>query len=202
MHWIDPGNLPIVRGTIERFIVDGLGEIDGIVLDVGEEGTKLVTFPSYMAHDVGATFKRGDEVIIRGAKLRGADVIVAVAIERSDGAQVIDGGPPKSSLSRISKYGPHKMSAAGKIRLTILTTKGRPRGALLENGVIIRMPLKLAEQIKERLQPGETIEVTGTGFETPHGRIIQVHHFATPVGRYTVRSEGTRNLRKSSRHLY
>jgi hypothetical protein len=78
------------------------------------------------------------------------------------------------------------MSAAGKVRLTLFTPKGRVRGALLDDGTTLRLILKLAEQVKERLQPGEMIQVTGTGFETPHGRIIEVHHFGMPVERFSV----------------
>jgi hypothetical protein len=139
-----------------------------------------------MADDLAATFKPGDQVGIRGAKLRAADVIAAVAIERADGLQVIDCGPPKHPITKASTYTPRPMSAAGKVRLTIFTPKGRVRGALLDDGTTLRLTLKLAEQVKERLQPGEMIQVAGTGFETPHGQIIEVHHFGTPVEQFSV----------------
>lgn len=186
MHWIEPGQLPAVGGTIERFTVNAQGEIDGFVLDRGAGLVQLVHFPSHMAADVGAALKLRDTVTVRGLKPRDADVIAAVALERADGTEIVDRGPPKRSDIKSSPLGQSPMSASGKIRLTLFTGKGKARGALLEDGTIIRLPLKQAEQIKQRLQPGEIIEVHGIGCETPHGRVVEVHHVTTSTGRFDV----------------
>jgi hypothetical protein len=191
MHWIDPAQLPLIKGTIERFTVNGQGELDGLILDTGASIIKLVHFPSHMAHDVGAVLKQGDEVGVRGLKPRDADVIAAVALECANGVEIIDRGPTNDLARRISAFKQLPMSAEGKIRLTLFTPKGKVRGVLLEDGTILRMTLKLAEQIKERLRPGASVEVHGTGCETPHGRVIEVHQMATPSGKFDV-------VRKSS----
>jgi hypothetical protein len=198
VHWIDATQLPVTTGTIERFIVDLRGEPDGIVLRAGGGLIKLVNFPSQMADEVKAVLKPGDSVGIRGLKLRAADVIAAVAIECPNGVQILDHGPSKQAED--AEYKSHTfrslpMSVSGKIRLTIFTTKGKVRGALLEDGTIVRMSLKLAAQISKCLQPGEIIQATGVGHDSPHGRIIEVHHFGTQVGRFVVvnRSKGVRH---------
>jgi hypothetical protein len=186
MHWIDPIQLPLIKGIIERFIVNGQGEFDGLVLDTGNGAIKLVHFPSHMSDDIAAAFRRGDPVGIRGLKPRDAEIIAAVALECADGTEIADPGPPKHTNSRGIRPKQVPMSASGKIRLTLFTPKGKVRGALLDNGTILRLALKQAEQIKERLQPGATIEVRGAGLETQHGRVIDVHHVATLAGRFDV----------------
>jgi hypothetical protein len=192
MHWIDPAQLPMISGIIERFIVDGQGEPDGLVLSMDSGVSRLVHFPSHMADDVRAAVKPGDRVGIRGLKLRDADVIAAVAIECTNGVQILDHGPSKKLNHRISSFKFAPMSGNGTIRLTIFTPKGKVRGALLEDGTIVRMPLKLAEQVKERLRPGQMIEVTGVGLDTSYGRIIEVQHFGAKAPRLAVTSRPKR----------
>jgi hypothetical protein len=186
MHWVDPAQLPLVKGTIERFTINGQGELDGLILDMGADGIKLVHFPSHMADDVRAVLEPGDTVRVRGLKPRDADVIAAVALECADGTQIVDRGPPTHANGKNRQFKQMPMSASGKIRLTLFTPKGKVRGALLNDGTILRLTLKQAEQIKERLQTGATIEVRGTGLETKYGRVIEVHHLGTPAGKFEI----------------
>jgi hypothetical protein len=78
MHWIDPIQLPLIKGIVERFIVNGQGESDGLVLDTGDGAIKLVHFPSHMSDDIAAVVKPGDPVGVRGLKPRDAEIIAAV----------------------------------------------------------------------------------------------------------------------------
>jgi hypothetical protein len=189
MHWIDPAQLPLIKGAIERFTVNGQGELDGLLLDLGDGGVKLVHFPSHMADDVSALLKPGATVGVRGLKPRGADVIAAVALECADGVEIIDRGPSNQATGKSRPIKQMPMSAAGIVRLTLFTPKGKVRGVLLDDGTIVRMTLKQAEQIKERLRPGAHIQIQGTGCATPHGRVIDVHHLATPAGSFDVVSK-------------
>lgn len=186
MHWIDPAQLRLVEGTIERFTMNGQGELDGLVLDVDDDAIKLIYFPSYMAAKVEVLFKPGDRVGVRGLKLRSAEIIAAVALERVDGTQIMDCGPPKHESGSRDYIKPAPMSAAGRVRLTLFTPKGKVRGVLLDEGTILRFTLKVAEEIRERLKPAAYIEVQGVGLKTPHGRVIEVHHLATPKGKFEV----------------
>jgi hypothetical protein len=186
MHWVDPAQLPLVIGIIERFIVNGQGDIDGLVLNIGASTTKLVHFPTHMGEDVRTALKQGDPVAVRGVKPRDADIIAAVSLECSDGIEIIDRGPPKHAAPASRPFRPSPMSASGTVRLTLFTPKGKVRGALLDDGTILRMALAQAEQIAERLRPRVHIEVDGAGRETEYGRVIEVHHVATPASQYTV----------------
>jgi hypothetical protein len=198
MHWVDPSQLSAVSGIIERFIANAQGELDGLVLNIGASTTKLVHFPSHMGKDVKAVLKEGDCVAVRGLKPREADIIAAVSLECSDGVEIIDHGPSKQEPPTTRPYKPSPMSAAGKVRLTLFTPKGKVRGALLEDGTILRMTLAQAGQIKGRLQPGSHIQVDGAGCETQYGRVIDVHHVATPASQFTViRKRSNRNGKRS-----
>jgi hypothetical protein len=186
MHWVDPAQLPVLVGIIERFIVNGQAEIDGLVLNIADSTTKLVHFPSHMGEDVRAALKEGDSIAVRGLKPREADIIAAISLEREDGVEIVDRGPPKHAPVITKKFRPSSMSASGTVRLTLFTTKGKVRGALLDDGTILRMAQAQAEQIKERLQPGARIQVDGAGYDTQYGRVIEVHHVGTPVTQFTV----------------
>ena len=42
MHWIDPAQLPVIHGTIERFLCNPHGELDGLALvDLGDASAEL-----------------------------------------------------------------------------------------------------------------------------------------------------------------
>jgi hypothetical protein len=202
MHWIDPAQLPLVKGTIERFTMNGQGELDGLVLDIDDDAIKLIHFPSYMAANVEALLKPGDRIGIRGLKARDAEIIAAVAFECVDGTQIIDCGPPKHErISIRNNVKPVPMSAAGRVRLTLFTPKGKVRGVLLDEGTILRFTLRVAEEIRERLKPSTDIEVQGVGFKTPHGRVIEVHHLATPKGKFEVVAKSHNISARRSHHV-
>jgi hypothetical protein len=134
-----------------------------------------------MADDVKAVLKPGDFVSVRGLRPRDADVIAAAALNCADGTEIYDRGPPKQRHAQKSQPIQVPMSASGRVRLALFTAKGKIRGALLEDGTILRLSLKTAEEIPERLQPGATIEVWGMGLETRHGRVIEVHQVGSRV---------------------
>jgi hypothetical protein len=185
MHWIDPAQLPPISGTIERFIANARAELDGLVLKVDGAGAKLVHFPSHMTGEVEAALNSGDVIIVRGLKPREAEMIAAIALERSDGLQIVDRGPPKHAPPSKA-FKSDRMSVTGKVRMTLFTAKGKARGALLEDGTVVRMALTQAEQLKRHLQPGSDIKVEGTGCDTAYGRVIEVHHMPMPAGQYSV----------------
>jgi hypothetical protein len=48
MHWIDPDSLPEVAGTLERFVLNPHGEVDGFVVKGQEQTPILVHTPPHM----------------------------------------------------------------------------------------------------------------------------------------------------------
>lgn len=188
MHWIDPAQLPLQEGIIERFTINGQGELDGLLLKTNAGEVKLVHFPSHMAHEVSKALRRGDWVGVRGVRPRDAELIAAIALESAAGIEIQDHGPPRHSIPAKSEPKFLPMSADGQVRLTLFTPKGKVRGAILEDGTIVRLKLKEAEEIRHRLRPGARIYVQGTGLDTEHGRVIEVHTVGTPPGQFEVRT--------------
>ncbi|HTO62886.1 MAG TPA: hypothetical protein VMM15_16675 [Bradyrhizobium sp.] len=71
MHWIDPESLPAVAGTVERFVLNPHGEVDGFVMRCGPEDV-LVHTPPHLATELVRHVKAGETVTVRAVRPRGA----------------------------------------------------------------------------------------------------------------------------------
>jgi hypothetical protein len=171
MHWIDPDSLPEVAGTLERFVLNPHGEVDGFVMNGQTQTPILVHTPPHMEAELTCNAKAGDKLRVRGVRPRGADVLAAVAVTGESGWQIIDKGPDHDR--KHPKVEHQKMQLEGTVRLSLFGPKGELRGALLADGIIIRIGSKEAEHLIKVLMPGTKIAVSGDGIETQHGRVIQ-----------------------------
>jgi hypothetical protein len=85
------------------------------------------------------------------------------------GATVIDNGPPG---------GPDRWAAqqtiSGKIAAALHGKRGEVNGALLDNGVTLRLPPLEAERLQAWLQPGQTVAVRGVSLVNALGTVIDV----------------------------
>jgi hypothetical protein len=170
MHWIDPESLPETTGTVELFVLNPHGEVDGFVMK-GEKHTDiLVHTPPHMEKQLIRHVKAGDKVSVHGVRPRGAALLAAVALTAKIGHQIVDEGPDHD------REHPHvddeKMEADGEVRLSLFGPKGELRGALLTDGTVVRIGPKEAEHVAKLLKPGAALAVRGDGVETKHGRVI------------------------------
>jgi hypothetical protein len=170
MHWIDPDCLPEVKGTVERFLLNPHGEIDGFVMNGETQASVLVHTPPHMETELTRQVNAGDVVSVRGVRPRKADLIAAVAVTTTNGARIVDAGPDHDR--EHPKLEKRKMSAEGTVRLSLFGPKGELRGALLADGTVIRIGPKEAEQVARLLAPDARIAVRGDGIETKHGRVV------------------------------
>ena len=60
-----------------------------------------------------------------------------------------------------------------QVRLSLYAPKGELRGAILEDGSIVRIAPKEADRFAELLQPRASLAVRGEGIETPYGRVVE-----------------------------
>lgn len=177
MHWLDPDYLPEVSCIFERFLINAHGDADGMILADGTE----VHFPPHMAAELCAEIQAGEKptVKVRGVRPRGGDLIAAVAIETADGKRIVDTGPPKrhndeeKPPKHATKPKREPMDAEGIVRRLLHGPKGEARGALLEDGRIIRVPAREAENIAHLLSPGQTLAVRGDGLSSGLGTVIE-----------------------------
>ena len=177
MPWLDPDYLPEIAGAVERFLLDPHGDADGMILGDGTE----VHFPPHMSAELCAAIRLGEkpEIKVRGVRPRNSALIAAIAIETMDGKRIVDNGPPKrhAEKEKPDKDGPtpkhEKMQAEGRIRHVLHGPKGKARGALLEDGTIIRIPAHEAERIAHLLSPGGRLAVRGEGLTSELGTVIE-----------------------------
>jgi hypothetical protein len=194
MHWIDPDCLPRTEGNVERFLVNPHGEIDGVILN-GASETTFVHVPPHLSAEIEAAIKIGDAIGVRGLRPRGTSMIAAVAMTAADGRAIVDHGP--SGKRDEHKRGEESrkpgrpsrmkdMNAAGKVRMSLHAPKGELRGALLDDGSIVRLAPGQAHRFAALLQPGASLAVRGDGIETPHGRVVEVREIGSDPGDLTL----------------
>jgi hypothetical protein len=89
MHLIEPNSLPQSKGKVTKFLLNFHNDATGFLLD----GEQQVHFPAHMSDKLLKWVKVGDFVTIHGLKRRGSDVLIAVSITTSSGAEIIDAQP-------------------------------------------------------------------------------------------------------------
>jgi hypothetical protein len=178
MHWIDPESLPGVAGTVERFVLNLHGEVDGFVMKCGPEDV-LVHTPPHLQTELLRHTKAGDTVTVRGVRPRGAALLAAVAVIAKDGHRIDDHGPDEDRQHPKVEHRP--IAAEGLVRLSLFGPKGELRGALLADGTSIRIGPKEANHIKKLLTPGSRLAVRGDGVETRYGRVIHAREAGATI---------------------
>jgi hypothetical protein len=169
MHWIDPDHLPEITGTVDQFLVNKHGEADGFLLTDGEE----VHVPPHLSARLLRDVRPGSHVKVRGVRPRGVRMIAAVAIDTAKG-RILDEGPQARDDGEAfekAKHGP--MSAQGIVKRPIHGPKGETRGAVLEDGRIIRLPPHEAERFSDLLVKGARISAAGEGATTSFGTVVE-----------------------------
>jgi hypothetical protein len=175
MHWIDPDYLPEVTGTVAQFLVNRHGEADGFLLTDGGE----VHVPPHLSSRLLRDVHPGSKVKVRGVRPRGVQMVAAVSIDTAKG-RILDEGPDvreDDDAFERAKHGP--MSAQGIVKQAIHGPKGEARGAVLEDGRIIRLPPHEAKRFSELLKKGSKISVNGEGATTSFGTVVEAHEIGT-----------------------
>jgi hypothetical protein len=188
MHWIDPAHLPETKGTLERFLINPRGDADGLLLTGGKE----VHFPPHMSKAVVAAFKPGDHVKVRGVRPRGVDMVAAVSLQAGDATPILDHGPPKED-GEHKKHGddkaekkrkpepPKPVDVEGVVKHILHGPKGKKRGALLEDGTVVRMPPHAAESLHDKLTPGHKLAARGPRLTNALGTVVDAHEIGSSL---------------------
>lgn len=159
MHWLDPDYLPETKGTLDRFIVNPEGDIDGLLLT---DGTEVHT-PPHLSPQLANALAPGRKVAVRGVKPRHSDLIIAIAVRPGRGAQIIDEGPAhRKSGARLRVRRQRKAVVhGGPIEHLLHGPKGDVHGTLLEDGSVVRFPPHVGEAYAALLIPGQELWVRG-----------------------------------------
>ena len=167
MHWIDHDFLPDIGGAVERFIVNRHGEVDGLILMYEPDRFLFVHLPPHLGPEITSAVAEGDAVRVRGIRPRGANMIAAVAVIASDGRLILDNGPDGNGewkpQPRHEKA--KKVEFEGVVRMSLFGAKGELRGALLEDGNLVRLDPKEAILVAKLLRPGAALAARGESLE-------------------------------------
>jgi hypothetical protein len=186
MHWIDPDHLPEITGTVDQFLVNKHGEADGFLLTDGEE----VHVPPHLSARLLRDVLPGSQVKVRGVRPRGVRMVAAVAIDTPNG-RILDDGPDareNDDAFEKAKHGP--MTAQGIVKRSIHGPKGETRGAVLEDGRIIRLPPHEAERFSALLTKGAKLSVAGVGATTSFGTVVEAREIGASAE--TMKAVGTK----------
>jgi hypothetical protein len=195
MHWIDPDHLPEITGTVDQFLVNKHGEADGFLLTDGEE----VHVPPHLSAPLLRDVRPGSQVKVRGVRPRGVRMIAAVAIDTPKG-RILDEGPPdaREDDAAFEKAARGPMSAQGIVKRSIHGPKGETRGAVLEDGRIIRLPPHEAERFSGLLTQGAMIFVAGEGATTSFGTVVEAREIGASAD--TMKAVGPKKAKHGPDH--
>lgn len=167
--------LPETRGTVQRFTLTPIGELDGFLL---ADGTQ-VHLPPHLSTELAAAVRPGDSVSVRGYRSPSAPLVVAAEVlDTATNRTIIDQGPPPPGSRPpppppgAPAPGAQQTSVNGQIRMPLYGPGGDVNGALLEDGTILRLPPPEAARSAGLLVPGQTITTQGFALGTAYGRVI------------------------------
>jgi hypothetical protein len=191
MHWIDHDFLPDIGGAVERFIVNRHGEVDGLILMYEPDRFLFVHLPPHLGPEITSAVAEGDAVRVRGIRPRGADMIAAVAVIASDGRLILDNGPDGNGERKPTRHeDAKKVEFEGVVRMSLFGPKGELRGALLEDGNVVRVGPKEAILVANLLRPGAALAARGEGLESAHGRVVSAAEIGPNLARLQPIMEG------------
>ncbi|MFO3706148.1 hypothetical protein ACI6Q5_14525 [Xanthomonas codiaei] len=167
-----------VSGSVERFMLNPNGDIDGLWL---RDGTQ-VGFPPHLSSEVKTAVRAGDSVVVQGFRLGNLPVLQASSIRSSrSGREVVD-RPPTFGAPPPPPPTPGQLTplrSDGTIQRLVYGPAGEVHGALVSDGTVVRMPPHLALQFTDLLRVGAPLSANGFGVATADGRAIE----ATQLGR-------------------
>src|SRR5437016_3434080 len=128
--------LPETQGTVQRFTLTPIGELDGVILTNGTE----VHLPPHLTTQLATAVRVGDTVTVRGYRSPSVPLVAAVSItDTNTGQTVVDNGPPPPGFRPppppgMPAPGAQQASVQGKVQRPLYGPAGDLNGALLEDG--------------------------------------------------------------------
>jgi hypothetical protein len=180
----DASQLPETRGIVKQYTLTPRGDVDGIILNDGTE----VTLPPHLTSQIVFAIRPGDAVTIRGLKARALPLVEAASVTNfATGASVVDNGPPDGP-DRFAG----ELTTSGRVAAPLHGKRGEVNGAVLDSGIILRMPPPEAERVQGLLQPGQPVTVRGATLKTALGTVIEANAIGASPDQLTELGAGPR----------
>jgi hypothetical protein len=121
---------------------------------------------------------------------------------------IIDDGPEREPAdkgkahSKDSASKARAIEASGTVRLSLFGPKGQLRGALLDDGTMVRIGPKHTKHFAASLAPGAKLALRGQALTTTHGLVVEAEELGdTPETRKPAKAhEGKQPRNATSPH--
>jgi hypothetical protein len=172
----DTSQLPATNGRVKQYTLTPRGDVDGLILTDGTE----VKIPPHLSAQVVYAIHPGDAVMIRGLRALYLPLVQAEAVTNTGNNQtVVDTGPPSRVGTRP------EVTTTGKVTATLHGARGEVNGALLDGGLMLRLPPREAELMQALLAPGQMVAARGSRLDTALGTVMEVRALGTSADRLT-----------------
>lgn len=177
--WFDPTQLPTFTGTVDRYLPNPRGEVDGLLF---REGPQIV-FPPHIAADLRRAVAPGRPVVVWGIRARNAPVITMLAWAPDDRTEPAMVDRPAWRFGFDDYEAQQRLRAEGRVRAQLLTARGEVAGVILESGPVLRIGPAAAARLGDRIKVGADLAAEGPGMETEHGIGIAVDRLGPAADR-------------------
>ena len=162
-----------LKGTVQRFLMNPQGNVDGFMLDDGTQ----VKFPPHMSSQLTAVISPKDSVDVKGFR-ENAKVFKAETVTNTKTSKFVVEAPPIVGLDNKKprkgpKHGPRKfeglqqLSAFGKIQAQLFGRHGEVNGIILSDGTIVHFDPRMLDDESDmsnvKTDVGQSLQASGLG---------------------------------------
>ena len=176
--WFDPTQLPSFTGVVERYLINPAGQVDRLLLREGPQ----VILPAQVVDELRRAVPVGSGIVVWGVRARRAPVITMLAW----GAREGDSAPrfverPAWGVPSFD-VGMQPVEVAGEVVAPLYTPQGDVMGAILQDGMVVRVSPDAATALGERLGVGRQVAAAGVGTIGPVGRAVDAERIGDSLG--------------------
>jgi hypothetical protein len=162
---------PETRGAVLCFTLTPRGEVDGFLLEGGDQAH----VPPHLVSKLATMLRPGDVVSVRGPRALSAPLFFALIVTNLTTKEtVVDHGPPPAPPRRPSatEARAEQISTTARVERPLYGPAGHVNGAILDDGAMLRLPRPAAARYGRLIVPGRVVSVQGRALDTPYGRVL------------------------------
>lgn len=171
------GVTPSVSGAVQQYLLNPLGEVDGLLLS---DGT-VVKFPPHLGTMLVATVHPGDPVTVTGflgpATPQGR-AIKALTITNTLSRQTVVDQPPTEPRppKHVRDAALQSLTVSGAVARLLVNPKGDVDGLVLRGGELVKLKPHQGAALAARLQGAASpVTITGWGTRSTFGTVVEAH---------------------------